>query len=43
VILLKESFEKAVAQAEANEAIAQEAQEVTPLLINVIIKEQLMT
>ncbi|KAK2380517.1 phragmoplast orienting kinesin [Trifolium repens] len=27
VILLKESFEKAVAQAEANEAIAQEAQE----------------
>jgi kinesin family protein 15 len=34
VILLKESFEKAVAQAEANEAIAQEAQEVTLLSIN---------
>jgi kinesin family protein 15 len=35
VILLKESFEKVVAQAEANEAIAQEAREVTLLSINV--------
>jgi kinesin family protein 15 len=34
VILLKESFEKVVAQAEANEAIAQEAQEVTLSSIN---------
>jgi hypothetical protein len=34
VILLKESFEKVVAQAEANEAIAQEAREVTLLSIN---------